>query len=223
MVENGKRRLSPLRWIEMSIGLLLLSAVAVVIYRGASARMRTEIYSERLAGLSAEYESLRSSYNQAVRRTAVTELIVKDNRLSLEIRTIEGVHRVIPTTLDPAEEIYCDYLLTGGRLWIRRVYDAHTPPSKGVLIDDDLQHVDWNDPAARYGKAVYRALSEGRWIVTVTGDGSLGLAKIDADTDVTLRGPPPVRDYDEIEKQINDDIANVTTGDVLKRILTPGK
>jgi hypothetical protein len=158
-----------------------------------------------------------------VQKTSVTELIVKDGRLSLEIRTIEGVKRVIATPFDPAEEIYCDYVLMEGRLCIRRVYDAHTPPSKGLVIGDNLEHVDWNDPAARYGKAVYRALSEGRWIVTVTGDGSLGLAKMDAKANVALSGPPPVRDYDQIEKQINEAMTHVTFGDVLKHIFTSGK
>ena len=158
-----------------------------------------------------------------MRRTAVTELIVRDGRLSLAIRTMEGLHRVIETSLDPSQEIYCDYLLVGGRLWIRRVYDAHTPPSRGVVVDDDLATVEWSDPAVRYGKAVYRSLSEGRWIVTVTGDGSLGLAKIDEDTEVELQGPPPVRDYEQIVKQIRDEIARVTAGDLLRRVLWPGK
>ena len=208
-----------LKWIGTAIGTFLLCVVAVVGYRLASAKVELDIYRDRLAGLSNEYESLRSMYNQAVRKTAVTELIVKDGRLSLAIRTIEGVERVIGTPFDPAREIYCDYVLLNGRLWIRRVYDAHTPPNKGLVIDDKLRQVDWGDPAARYGKAVYRSLGEGRWVVTVTGDGSLGLAKADGKGDVSLSGPPPVRDYDQLEKQINEAVAHVTVGDVLKRVL----
>lgn len=211
-----------LKWIEIAIGLLLLCVIVGVGYRLAFTNAELGIYRDRLVGLSKEYESLRSMYNQAVRKTAVTELIVKDGRLSLAIRTIEGVDRVIDTPFDPAQEIYCDYVLLDGRLWIRRVYDAHTPPNKGLVIDDKFQYVDWNNPAARYGLAVYRSLGEGRWIVTVTGDGSLGLAKTDAKADVTLSGPPPVRDYAQIEKQINEALARVTFGDVLKRIFTRG-
>lgn len=207
-----------LKWVEIAIGVVLLCVIAVVGYRWASAKAKMDIYSDRLAGLSSEYESLRSAYNQAVYKTAVTELIVEDGRLSLEIRTIEGVKRTIATPFDPADEIYCDYVLMSGRLWIRRVYDAHTPPSKGMVIGNDLEHVDWNDPAARYGKAVYRSLSEGRWIVTVTGDGSLGLAQVDAKANVTLSPPPPVRDYDQVKKQISQAMARVTVGDVLKHI-----
>ena len=208
-----------MKFIKIVIGLLLLCVLAIVGYRWASAKVELDIYRDRLAGLSNEYESLRSMYNQAVRKTAVTELIVSDGRLSLTIRTIEGIERVIDTPFDPAHEIYCDYVLLDGRLWIRRVYDGHTPPSNGLVIDDKLEHVDWNDPAARYGNAVYRSLSEGRWIVTVTGDGSLGLAKVDTESAAMLSGPPPVRDYHQLEKQINETIARVTVADVLKRLL----
>jgi len=212
-----------LKWIKIAVGVLLLCAIAVVGYRWASSKVELDIYRDRLAGLSNEYESLRSMYNQAVRKTAVTELIVKDGKLSLVIRTIEGVERVIDTPFDPSREIYCDYVLLDGRLWIRRVYDAHTPPNKGLVIDDKLENVDWNNPAARYGNAVYRSLGEGRWIVTVTGDGSLGLARTDAKADVTLSGPPPVRDYEQIEKQIDDALARVGAGEVLKRLFASGK
>lgn len=211
-----------LKWIQLALGAALLGLVATVGYRLASARVEMGIYRQRLAGLSGEYESLRAMYNQAVRRTAVTELIVKDGRLSLAIRTIEGVERVIDTPFDPAREIYCDYVLLDGRLWIRRVYDAHTPPNKGLLIDERLEYVDWNSPSARYGNAVYRSLSEGRWIVTVTGDGSLGLVRTDEKAEVPLSGPPPVRDYDQLEKQIHEKMTRVSVGDVIKRIFAPG-
>jgi hypothetical protein len=205
------------KWTVMVIVILLLVA-AVVGYRLAVARAELDIYRERLAGLTGEYESLRSQYNEAVRKTAVTELIVRDSKLSLSIRTIQGVDRVIDTPYDPAQEIYCDYVLLDGRLWIRRVYDARTPPREGLLIDEKLAHVDWNHPAARYGNAVYRSLSEGRWIVTVTGDGSLGLARVDDRAEITLSGPPPVRDYDEIDKQIRDQVNHITFGEVFGRL-----
>ena len=207
-----------LKWIQLALGAALLGLVATVGYRLASARVEMGIYRQRLAGLSGEYESLRAMYNQAVRRTAVTELIVKDGRLSLAIRTIEGVERVIDTPFDPAREIYCDYVLLDGRLWIRRVYDAQTPPYKGLVIDDKLEQVDWNNPAARYGNAVYRSLGEGRWIVTVTGDGALGLARTDGKAPATLSGPPPVREYQQLDKQIKDAMADVTFGEVVKHV-----
>lgn len=209
--------------VKIAIDVLLLCVIAAVGYRLVRSKVELDVYRDRLAGLANDYEALRSAYNEAVARTAVTELIVKDGRLSLAIRTIQGVDRVIDTPFDPAREIYCDYVLLDGRLWIRRVYDSRTPPSKGLVIDSSLEQVNWNDPAARYGKAVYRSLDEGRWIVTVTGDGSLGLAKTDAKAEVVLSGPPPVRDYEQIKKQIDDRMADVTASDVLKRLVAPPK
>ena len=141
-----------LKWIETIVGLLLLCVIVWVGYRLASAKVELDIYRDRLVGLSNEYESLRSMYNQAVRKTAVTELIVKDGRLSLAIRTIEGLDRVIDTPFDPAQEIYCDYVLLDGRLWIRRVYDAHTPPNKGLLIDDKFST--WTGTIRRHAMAL---------------------------------------------------------------------
>ncbi len=210
-----------LKRLEFAIGVVLLCAIAAVGYRLGQAKIELDIYRHRLAGLHRNYESLRATYNQAVRKTATTELIVRDGKLSVAIRTIEGLDRLVATPFDPSEEIYCDYVLADGRLWIRRVYDSQTPPSRGVLIDEALEHVDWTDPATRFGKAVYRSLGEGRWIVTVTGDGALGLARTDADDEVLLSGPPPVRDYEELEKQIDEAVADVRFGEVVKRILLP--
>lgn len=206
------------KWVGLTIGVVLLGVMAVIGYRLASTRVEKDIYRERLAGLAKDYESLRSMYNQAVRKTAVTELLVRDGRLSLAVRTVEGVDHVIDLPYDPAKEIYCDYVLLDGRLWIRRVYDSATPPSKGTLIDGKLAEVNWSDPSARYGNAVYRSLSEGRWVVTVTGDGSLGLVKADPKADVHLTAAPPVQDYEQIEKQIHDSLTHVGLGDVLKRL-----
>jgi hypothetical protein len=210
-----------LKRLEFAIGIVLLCAMAFVGYRLGAAKVELDIYRDRLADLSRDYKSLRSTYNEAVRKTATTELIVRDGTLSVAIRTIEGLERLVETPFDPSREIYCDYVLTDGRLWIRRVYDSHTPPSRGVVIDEALAEVDWTDPATRFGKAVYRSLGEGRWIVTVTGDGALGLARTDADAEVVLSGPPPVRDYEELEKQIDEDVADVRLGEVLKRLVAP--
>ena len=208
-----------LKWIQTGVAVVLLCVIAIVAYRLGSSKVELDIYRDRLASLANDYESLRETYNQAVRKTAVTELIVKDGKLSLAIRTVEGVQRTIDTPYDPAREIYCDYVLLDGRMWIRRVYDAHTPPREGLLLDDKLAEVDWDNPAARHGNAVYRSLSEGRWIVTITGDGSLGLAKVDPQADVTLSGPPPVHDYEQMQKQIDDRLGEVSTGEVLKRLV----
>ena len=209
--------------VDMAIGVVLLCAIGFVGYRLALSRVEVDIYRDRLVSLSNDYETLRANYNQAVARTAVTELVVKDGKLSVTVRTIQGVERTLAAPFDPSQEIYCDYVLLEGRMWIRRVYDAQTPPSKGLVIDDSLRTIDWTSPAARYGQAVYRSLSEGRWIITVTGDGSLGLAKTDEKTRVTLSGPPPVRQYDQIKEEIDKSISDVTAGDVAKRLIAPSK
>lgn len=207
------------KWIHLAVSLVLVGGLAFVGYRFASKRVETDIYRSRLLSLADEYESLRGQYNEAVRKTAVTELLVEDGKLSVAIRTMEGVDRLIETPYDPTREIYCDYVLVDGRLWIRRVYDADTPPNEGLLIDSAFAEVDWEGPTARHGNAVYRSLGEGRWVVTVTGDGSLGLTRTDDGKDIALSPPPPVRDYDEIRKQIDGDLEKVSLADVLERAI----
>src|SRR5690554_4211377 len=55
--------------------------------------------------LRQSYEQLRQTYNEAVAKTAVTELVVEDGTLCVTIRTAEGVDRTIPTPFDPSKEI----------------------------------------------------------------------------------------------------------------------
>jgi hypothetical protein len=124
--------------------------------------LAADVYRERLAQAVGDYEALRGQYNQAVRRTAVTELVVEDGRLSVVVRDAAGNLQTTPTPFDPAREIYVDFVVVGGRLWIRRVFDDRTPPEQGVLIDPALAQIDWSDEQAAHGKAAYRALGPGR-------------------------------------------------------------
>jgi hypothetical protein len=183
-------------------------------YRMVESRVAADIYRQRLSALGADYEALRSRYNEAVRKTAVTELLVKDNALSVVVRTSEGVQETQPTPFDPAGEIYVDFVVQGGRLLIRRLFDERTSPSLGMVVDPALVDIDWDDPRLSVGKAVYRRLSEGRWVVTVTGDGSLGLARQDDPRPGTLPAPPDIRDYDEIEKTLAAEIERIDASDV---------
>src|SRR5262249_20783722 len=125
-------------------------------------------------------------------------------RLSVAIRDAAGAARVIETPFDPSHEIYVDYAVLDGRLWIRRVFDDRTPPGEGVLVDPQLAQVDWDARGGAYGKATYRSLGPGRWVVSVSGDGSLGLVRVPDGEPTELAPPPPVRSYEPVEDARHD-------------------
>lgn len=177
-----------------------------------------KVYLERLEALAGEYENLREQYNQAVRRTAVTELLVEDGELSVVIRTADGRDRRFQTSFDPSREIYCDYALVDGRLWIRRVYDDLTAPADGIVITPGFEVVDWNDPAAAHGHAIYRSLSEGRWVVTVSGDGSLALEKAEGEPRAPLTPAPSIGDYEELKRQAREEVGDIGPVEVFRRL-----
>ena len=55
---------------------LLVAAAGFAAFRLLEASLATDVYRERLAEMSTDYEVLREQYNRAVRRTAVTELSI---------------------------------------------------------------------------------------------------------------------------------------------------
>lgn len=198
-------------------------------YRYLRADVAARIYERRLADLAQDYKQLADVYNEAVRRSAVTELVVKDNTLSVRIRTVEGPTRVIPTPFDPKGEIYVDFVVVEGRLWIRRLFDSRTAPGEGLVIDPGLADVAWSkdnatpDPArptatATVGKAVYRALSEGTWIVSVSGDGSLGLSKLEPGQEPRLVARPQIKNYEEIRAEATEQATSLTASEVWSEI-----
>ncbi len=196
-------------------GVLAITALACFFgYRFVKADLTAQVYRERLATMAKDYETLRTTYQEAVRRSAVTELVVKDSKLSVRVRGSSGVIREVPTGYDPAGEIYVDYVVIDQRLWIRRVFDSKTAPGQGLVIDPELKSVDWNSPTAAHGKAVYRTLGEGTWIVSVSGDGSLGLAKSNAPAD--LVAAPEIKDYSKVEVQTREQADNIGPGDIWK-------
>jgi hypothetical protein len=204
--------------VVAAAGVLLLGAGAAALgLRFARADVAAGVYRERLTALAADYEALRATYNEAVRRTAVTELIVDDGRLSVQLRNAEGVLQTFETPFNPAGEVYVDYVVVDGRLWIRRVFDLLTPPANALVLDPGLGDIDWDANPEAYGKAVYRALDEGRWVVSVTGDGSLGLVRADAPFE--LSAPPRVRDFGEISREVDRAVESITLTDALSRIL----
>ena len=199
--------------------LALLSVLAGLFgYRVLESDVASDIYRERLADLGAEHDALISQYNDAVRRSAVTELVVEDGSLSVVVRTLDGTLNEIDTPYDPSGEIYVDFAVVGGRLWVRRVFDAHTAPSAGVVVDPKVADLDWDAPGATFGKAVYRSLGEGRWVVTVSGDGSLALTQAVDGASADLDGAPRVREYAEFERTLDEELERITLADVWGRL-----
>lgn len=200
--------------------LLVVSLLAVAFgYRLLRAGAVEDIYRERLTDLAASHAQLAQRYNTAVRQTAVTELVVSDDRrLSVRVRTAEGTLRLIPTPFDPATEIYVDYALRDGRLWIRRVFDEHTPPSEAVQINPALADLDWDDETLSFGKAVYRGgLTPGVWTVTVTGAGALGLAR--SSESAELAASVPVAEFSEVREDLDRRISDISLADVWDRLV----
>lgn len=183
-------------------------------YRFFRAELTSAVYQQRLEAVAADYQKLAHTYNEAVRRTAVTELLVKDNKLSVRIRGLSGVLEEIPTPFNPRGEIYIDYVVIENRLWIRRVFDSKTAPGDGLVIDPRFINVEWDSTKAQYGKAVYRTLAEGRWVVSVSGDGSLGLVKVDEAMPISLDAAPKVKDYEQELEEAREQAQGIGVKDV---------
>jgi hypothetical protein len=205
-------------WILMATLVVVLGVSAVAAYRVLESQIAADVYRERLAELERDYSLLRRQYNQVVRKTAVTELWVQDGLLSVTVRTADGATQTLPTPFDPAKEIYVDYVVLDGRLWIRRVFDQATPPDAGMLIDPELSDVDWEAEGASMGKAAYRELDEGRWVVTVTGDGSLGLAPSSEGEIRELSAPPIIRDYAPVDEQVEAALRELGAAEIVRTL-----
>ncbi len=213
-------RLARVPWGRALAAAILLAVVLGFGYTWLKGRLAVAVYRHRVQALRAEYDGLRERYNAAVRRTAVTELEVAGGRLAVCVRTADGLLARVQTPYDPRNEIYVDYIVANARLWIRRVFDSATPPEAGIVIDPKLAIINWQDDSIRYGKAVYRQLAEGRWIITVTGDGSLGLAQLPEDGQPPpLAAAPPVKDYSEIAADGRPDPDRIRLRDVLRLLL----
>jgi hypothetical protein len=183
------------------------------------ARAEREIYRDRLAVLTETYDDLADRYNTAVRRTAMTELVVENGTLSVVVQSAAGRITDITTPYDPASEIYVDYAIIGGRVWIRRIFDEHTAPSEAMVIDPALANIDWDETQNEVGKAIYRSLDEGRWIVTVAGNGGLGLRKAEPGEEIALGPAPAITDFDEVDAEAARTSGDIDWRDLLARVL----
>jgi len=195
-------------------GILALVAIAGLAgYGVVRSHVSDEVLRGRLATLADDYELLHERYESVIARTAVTELRVAEGRLAVVVRGVEGDVREIETPYDPAKEIYVDYAVVDGRLFVRRVFAEDVPPREGVLVDPSLLAIDWDEARAAHGKAAYRTLAEGRWIVTVTGGGSLGLAPA-PDAPVPLSPPPTLRRFEPLEVDVQAHLAELRPAEV---------
>lgn len=204
-------------WLQTGIGLIMLLAIGYMGYRLVRADLAADVYRQRLDEVARDYTALKQTYNEAIARTAVTELVVEGGKLTARVRTADGRTSDIPTTIDPSREVYVDFVVIDGRLWVRRIFDQKTPPEQGVQIDPSLAGIDWNDPRAAHGKAVYRTLAEGRWIVSVSGDGSLGLAR--AEGPASLVRAPEIKNYDKVAEDAKAASESIGTADVWRYLV----
>ena len=188
-------------------------------YQLMRSEISSDIYRTRLKDLSNDYEQLRATYNTAIKKTAITELIVEDNQLNVVVRTDEGILKTIPTPFDPSEEIHVDYVVVNGRLWIRRIFTVPTTHD-AVIIDPKLAEIEWDPDGREYGLTIYRPLSEGRWIVNTTTNGALTLVKQDQGG-APLSSPPAIREFDQIQRELTASVDEIGPGDVFHRLLRP--
>lgn len=213
--------LSFYRAVSLTLMIIMTAAAGYLGYRVVRGDVAAAVYRERLGVLAQDYETLRTRYNDAVKRTAVTELVVKDGLLRVELRDQSGALASFLTPLDPNREIYVDYAVVDGRLLVRRVFDANTPPSQGFVLDPRIAHVDWEAPNVAHGKAVYRTLSDGRWTISVAGNGALGIVRSTSDQPAELESAPEIRTYEQELAAAAEEVKNIGFGD-LWRMLTRG-
>ena len=150
----------------------------------------------------------------------MTELLVEDGTVCVVVRRGDGELVRVPTTFNAWEdELFVDYALVDGRLLIRRVFDEHTAArsEQAVVIDPELVEVDWEDPTIPFGKAIYRSrMADGRWIISVTGDGSLGLKQIAEDSQITLAKQPEIKEFEPVDERADEAVEQIGVGDVWK-------
>lgn len=201
------------------VGLLALLAAGAG-YRFARADVEARVYRDRLAAMARDYEALRAQYNDAVRQTAVTELLVQNGAITVRVRTAAGALREIQTPFDPARELFVDFVVRDGRILIRRLFDDRTAPEHGLMIDAELAQIDWDDPSFARGQTAYRRFEEGRWVIAVTGGGAFALRRVGPVDDVELVANPSVRDFDELEREARAELDALSPTEVLRRFLT---
>ena len=200
---------------------LLTAAILVCGFFWLREEVTSQIYRQKLQSLASEYSALADRYNHAVRQSAITELEVTETSVSVLIRTIDGTIRRIDTPFNPKKEIFIDYIVGNGRIWIRRLFDQSTPPESGLVIDPVWQKVDWQDNGLKYGKVIYRSLSPGVWSIQVSGNGSLNLEPSATSHPDALVASPEIRSFEEIQLSIDQEVQSINWSDIWNYCTTP--
>jgi len=193
---------------------LLTTLLVVCGFFWLREEVTSRIYRNKLETLAGEYAALADQYNHAVRQSALTELEVTTDSVTVLIRTIDGQIRRIPTPFDPRREIFVDYLVGNGRIWIRRIFDQATPPEKALVVDPVWEAVDWKKAGLNYGKIIYRSLQPGLWSIQVSGNGALTLEPV-AETRVEqLVASPEIQTYEEIQIKLDQEVKDIRFRDL---------
>jgi hypothetical protein len=202
------------RYTRYFFPLLVTTALLTGGFFWLKEEVTSSIYRSKLEAMAAEYTALADRYNHAVRQSAITELEVAGDTVTVLIRTTDGRIRRIPTTLDPRHEIYVDYLVDNGRIWIRRIFDQTTPPEKALVIDPVWDVVDWDTSGLEFGKAIYRALQPGIWSIQVSGNGALSLERVAESRPEFLQASPEIRSYEEIKLSLDREVEAIGLKDI---------
>ncbi len=209
------------------IGFALVTVLAVwLLYRFTKSQVEAGLYKDKLTTLRADYETLRTDFNSAVKKTAVTELMVeKDGSVHVVFVNLDGSECTVATPFKMGSEIYVDFIAVDNRLMLRRVFDENTRPKEALVIDPQLQKVDWQSGKVQRGSAIYAQLNkEGRWVVSVTGNGSLEIVWRDAkDERKPLVAAPPVKEFPLIEKELDAKFDEIGVGDVFEALFGTSK
>ncbi len=199
---------------------LLLAGLMVCGFFWLREEVTSRIYRQKLETLAGEYAALAEQYNYAVRQSAITELEVTESSITVLIRTIDGQVRRVPTPYLPDREIFIDYLVGQGRIWIRRIFDQQTAPEDALVIDPIWEVVDWQDASLQYGKVIYRSLSPGIWSIQVSGNGSLSLEEVEASRPEALAADLQLRSFEEIRLSMDEEAKSITLQDMWRFCLS---
>ncbi len=197
---------------------VFLAGVGAVGYTGmelARSQMAEDIYRTRLSALSEDYAKLRDQYERALRETVVTELEVKGEALNVRYLRGDGEVVTIPTNLNTEKEIFIDFYVAGNRVGIRRLFDSSLPADSALVLDEPWDTMAKDAPPASFGRTVYRRLDQGRWVVTMTGNGSLGLTRSPHDGRGHLAAPPTLVNPEAPLREGDEAVEEISLGDVV--------